>query len=400
MSNSEERIMILKMLEDGKITSEEAAKLLEALDGSQGKAQGAEYNSKRQSQANFYDEIDKARQRLNEWKTDFNKKYSQKDFDRMIDDFSTKAEKVGKNVANTTFGLVDKMIDFVGSFVDTNAFNVFGNYKLEERSFEAPAAEGMNLTVEGLNGNVLVKRHVDNRIIIKTKVRSPQNNADELLSFNLAENSLSLTLSKPGNFSVSHEIYLPAVKLGTIKLGSSNGKIYVEDCLSGQFECITKNAPVDLMGVNSDKVSVTTRNARILVSYVISKEIDINTSNSVVDIKNVKSESLKAVTTNGKIFVENVQNLAECPEMNVMLKTTNGSIKVNMNDMDNRGYKVKARTTNGNINLLVPELIFHNINKQNTGANFIEAESNGYNNYPGRVNIYGETVNGDVEVVK
>jgi DUF4097 and DUF4098 domain-containing protein YvlB len=34
MSLSEERIMILKMLEEGKITSEEASRLLEALDSS------------------------------------------------------------------------------------------------------------------------------------------------------------------------------------------------------------------------------------------------------------------------------------------------------------------------------------------------------------------------------
>jgi hypothetical protein len=33
MSVSEERLLILKMLEEGKITSEEAARLLEAIDG-------------------------------------------------------------------------------------------------------------------------------------------------------------------------------------------------------------------------------------------------------------------------------------------------------------------------------------------------------------------------------
>jgi len=399
MSNSEERLLILKMLEEGKITSEEAARLLEALEGSAGSAQEGG-GARRQRHPNFYDEIEKARQRLNEWKRDFNKKYSQKDFDRLVEEFCDKAERIGRNVASATLGIVDKMIDFVGSFVDTSAFNIFGSYAAEERSFEVQAAEGTDLTVEGLNGHILVKRHLDDKIMIRSKVRSPQNNADEILAFSEAGGAVSLKLNKTGNLSVSHEVFLPAIKLGTVKFETSNGKIYVEDCLSDVFECITKNSPVDLMGVTSDKIAVSTKNARIQIGYVIGRNIDINTNNSVIDMKNVKAETVKAVTTNGRIFIENVQNYGNLSETNLLLKTSYGGIKINMNDMDNRGYKVKAQTAGGSINLLIPELIYYNINKQGAGRSFVEAESNGYVNYPVKVNIYAETVNGDIEVVK
>lgn len=398
MSNNEERMLILKMLEEGKITSEEAARLLEAIGSNPGEA--SENNSSKQKQSNFYDEVSKMRDRVNGWKKEFKKNYNQKDFDKTVEEFSAKAEKLGKNVASVTFGVVDKIIDFVGSFVETNAFNIFGSYKVLEKNFEVAALEGMNINIEGVNGSILVKKHLENKIIIKTRTRSPQNNPDDFLVFDNNESSISLKVKKTANISVSHEIFLPAVKFNSIKFETTNSKIYVEDSKSNLFECVTKNAPIDLMGVISDKISVNTKNAKVQVGYVIGKDIEINTNNSVIDIKNIKTENLKAFTMNGRIFVENALNYENSPDINLSLKTSNGDIKVNMNDMDRRGYKVKGETTNGRINLLIPELIYYNVNKQGAGGSFVEAESNGYNNFSDKVNITAETINGYIEIIK
>lgn len=401
MANSEERILILKMLQEGKITSEEAAKLLDALETGTKEAQ-QENNTRPnyQAQPNFKDEVNRLRDRVHEWKREFKGSYNQKDFDRMVEDFSSKAEKLGKNLATTTFGIVDKMIDFVGSFVDTNSFKVFGNMPIVEKTYETLAAENMTLNIEGVNNYILVKKHLDNKIIIKSKIRSSSSNADEVLAFTDDGKNISLKPIKVENISVSHEVFLPAVRFDKIHLETSNGRIYVEDSLSGSFEAVTRNNNIELMGVNSDNINISTKNAKIQVSYVIGKQFDINTNNSVIDIKHIKAENVNAATTNGRILVENVQNYEGSPEMSLLLKTTNGGIKVNMNDMDNRAYKVKGTTTNGGINLLVPEMVYHNVNRQGSGGSFVEAESNGYNNYPSRVNITAETINGYIEVVK
>lgn len=400
MSVSEERLLILKMLQDGKITSEEAARLLEALDGS-GKQSAGENTAKQQrQQPNFYDEIFKMREKVKEWQKDIKGNYNQKDFDRAVEEFSAKAEKVGKNVAATTFGIVDKMIDFVGSFVDTNAFNIFGSCTVDERTFEAASAEGLDIDIEGINGYIQVKKHLENKIIIKSKVRSPQNSADSVLMFSETGNTVSVKVNKAGNISVSHEVFLPEIYFNKVKLETTNGKIYVEDTKSQAFEAVTRNSHIDLMGVNSDQIKLNTRNAKIQIGYVIGKNIEINTNNSIIDIKHVKSENIKAVSTNGRISVENAQNLEGAQDLNLYLSTTNGGIKVNMNDMDNRGYKVKGKTTNGSINLLIPEMIYHNVNRQDAGRSLIEAESSGYESSPERVCITAETINGYIEIVK
>jgi len=399
MSYSEERLLILKMLEEGKITSEEAARLIEALEGNK-KQDHTESTSKQQKQSGFYDEISKMRDRINEWTKDFKKNYTNKDFDKAVDEFSAKAEKLGKNVASATLGIVDRIVDYIGSFVDTNAFNIFGSYKTIDKSFEVPAIDGIDLNVMAVNGHILVKKHHDNKIIIRSRVKSPQNNADEIISFTNDSNGVSITINKTGNLSVSHEIFLPTVKFKNIRFETSNGKILIEDSISEYMECTTKNAPIEITGASSDKTVISAKNSRIQTSYIISKNIQIDATNSVVDMKNIKAVDISTVTMNGRILVENLQNYQDFSEINLVLKTTNGGIKVNMNDMDNKGYKIKALASNGDVNLLIPELMYHNVNKQKTGGNFVEAESNGYANYSKKVNINAETSNGYIEIVK
>ena len=398
MSLGEERMFVLKMLEEGKISSEEAARLIQAMESNQKNTQSD--NNFRQQKKNFSDEISKVKDRLNDWKKEFKSNYSQKDFDKAVEDFSSKVENVGKNLAYTTIGMADKLVDFVGSFIDTNSFNVFGNYKAVSKTHEVhDVNEGMELFVEGLNGNILVKKHSENKIVLKALVRSPLDNADEILVFNQNENIVSLKYNKIGNISVSYEVFLPDVKFKNISLVTKNGKIYVEDSLAEKFEAVTSNNNIDLMGVNSDQINISTKNARIQFGYVISKNIDINTDNTVIDIKHIKAENINAVTRNGRILIENVHYYQGSNNINLNLKTVQAGIKVNMNDMEKRGYKIKANTSNGEINLLIPELTYRNMSKQMRNS-FVEAESNGYEGFENKVNISVETVNGFIEIVK
>ncbi len=420
MSTSEERMLILNMLKEGKINSEEAAKLLEALD--KGNEKTKDTNGYQQNSTSFQEEAARMKERMHEWKKEFKSTYksskhemkgkihdlkkeftdsfNQKDFDKAVEEFANKAEKLGKNVATTTFSIADKLVDFVGSFIETNAFNIFGSYKSMEKTFEAKAYEGMDLKVKGTNGYIFIKKHDKEDIAIKTTVKSPTNNADELVSFNSSEKELVMDINKTGNISVSHEIFLPKIKFGNINIETINGKIYVEDSVCEKFEGITRNSHIDLMGVNSEEIAVKTKNAKIQLSYCIGKHIEINTNNSLIDVKHIKADKLKALTMNGRIVIEDVQSFDIDGDTVMDLKTSNSGIKVNMNDMDDRAYKVKAQTTHGGINLLIPDMIYSNIDKGNGSSNVVEANSKNYDEGGRKVNIKAETINGYIEIVK
>lgn len=400
MSISEERLLILKMLEEKKITSEDAAKLLAALD-EENKQESTDNFARKQKANGFADEAAKVRDRVNEWKKEFKNNYNQADFDNMIDDFATKAEKLGKNVASTTFGIVDKVIDYVGSFVDTNSFNIFGNLQTVQKNFEVYPVDGATFEISGFNGTITIKKHLDPKVTIISRIKSSAPNGEGIVTFNDDPANISVKVNSTAmNVSVSHEIFIPEKKFKLIKVENANGKIYIEDSLSEELIATTKNAHIELMGVNSDKVSVNTKNGRIQIGYVIGGKIEINTSNAVIDIKHIKAKDISAVTMNGRITIENAQNTDADTDMNMYLKTSNGGIKVNMNDMDSRVYKVKAHASNGSVNLLIPEIVYHNINRKGATGSFVEAESKDYETGINKVNITGETMNGHIEIVK
>jgi DUF4097 and DUF4098 domain-containing protein YvlB len=322
-------------------------------------------------------------------------------FKKIIDDFTSKAEKVGKNVASATFGAVDKIIDYVESVVDTGSFNFFGSYPTVEKVFEADAAEGTDLILEAINGPIVIKKHQESKVYIKTKVKTPQSNPDNLVSFESTADAIMLKLANADYSSVSHEVMLPAALFGKISLATKNSRIYVEDIKSAELECITKNGAVELMGVNSGKVSVNTKNAKVTMNYVAAKDVGITTGNSFIELKNIKAGTIKAVTANGKILVDSMGIHEEGSGIiAVDLRTKNGDIKVNMNDSDNNGYKLKAQTSNGGINLLVPGLRYNAPVRQTMTGRFVEASTEGYEASAQKVDIYAETQNGYIEVVK
>lgn len=399
---SEERLLILRMLEEKKITSEEAAKLLAALE--QEPKQEASENFRRnqnQRQNGFTDEAAKVRDRVNNWKKEFKNNYNQADFDNMIDDFANKAEKIGKNVAATTFGIVDKVIDYVGSFVDTNSFNIFGSLQTVQKNFEVIPAESATFDISAINGSVTIKKHLDPNVKIIARIKSAAPSGEGILSFVDEPSAIALKLNSTAmNVSVSYEIFIPELKFKSIKIENSNGKIYIEDSLSEEITATTKNAHIELMGVNSDKIAVNTKNGRVQMNYIIGNKIEINTTNAVIDIKHIKVQDISAVTINGRIVIENAQNIDENTDMNMFLKTSNGGIKVNMNDLDGRMYKVKAHASNGSINLLIPEIVYHNVNRRGEAGSFVEAESKDFETGLNKVIITGETMNGQIEIVK
>lgn len=402
MSSSEERMLILNMLKEGKITTEEAARLLEALDGAADKsAPDGKQGKSAKGGPDYYDEVAKLKERINQWKEEFNKNYKAEDLEKTINDFAKKAEKVARDVAAATFGAIDKAIDYVGGVIDTGSLNFFGAYPSAERTFEAEAADGKDIEMEGVNGQIIVKKHQEDKIKIKTTVRSPKNNPDTFVRFKDEPSCVSIRLLDPGYSSVSHEVLLPPVKYGKVSLTTKNSKISVEDTTAREFSSITKNAAVELTGVTGDSILVDTRNAKATLKYVSGKDVSIRTENAEIEVNDIKTSALKASTANGRIAVDNVLPAEGAEALtSIDLKTKLGNIRLNMNDTGNAAYRVKAQTTNGGISLLVPKMKYTSTIKQTDGGRQIEAESEDYDSNPQKVDVYAETINGNIEIIK
>lgn len=397
MSYSEEKVRVLNMVQEGKLTAEEAIKLLDALEENDARGFNQQSTSK-QKQNDFNDELNKMKDRLHGWKKEFRDNFDQKDFDKAVDEFTAKAEKIGKNVASVTLGVTDRILDYVESFVGTNVFNVFGNFNVIEKTYEAPVIEGDTLDLQALNGNIVVKKHLDNTIVIKSRVRSANSDIEALQTFSSVNGVITLKQNNIANMSVSLEVYIPQLRFKTIKLSATNGKVYVEDAAGERLDASTTNGHIEIMGATVDSVDLKSRNGKVNASYVIAKEIALETSNAPVDIKHVKTGKIQALTKNARVNIENIQNFEGVDEIQLELKTTNAPIRVNFNDMEPRGYKVKGRTTNGSINVLIPQLTYHNVNRAGIGGSFVEAESLNYSSMLEKVSVLAESTNASIEI--
>ena len=119
------------------------------------------------------------------------------------------------------------------------------------------------------------KKHTDSKIVIRSIVKSPEENAEEILDFGQNEGAVSIKYNKIGNISISHEIFLPAVKFKSIKLFTKTQQDLCGRFIAENFEAVTSNSNIDLMGVTGDKVNAATKNGRINFGYIIGREINI-----------------------------------------------------------------------------------------------------------------------------
>lgn len=106
------------------------------------------------------------------------------------------------------------------------------------------------------------------------------------------------------------------------------------------------------------------------------------------------------MTANGKILIDNVQNYDNENMAELTLRTSNADIKANINDSEDKGYKIKAKTSNGDINLLIPNLLYRNAMKPDRFNRQADAETENYAAAAQKVNICAETTNGYIEVIK
>jgi len=165
-----------------------------------------------------------------------------------------------------------------------------------------------------------------------------------------------------------------------------------------KLEAEATNGQIEIMGTTIDSIVLKSRNGRVNASYVIAKNIELETTNAPIDLKHVKTGKIQAITKNGRVTVENIQNIDGIEEIQLDLRTTNAPIKINFNDMEPRGYKVKGRTTHGNINILIPQLTYHNVNRAGVGGSFVEAESLNYSAMTEKIFVLAESTNASIEI--
>lgn len=410
----EEKMMILSMLEEGKITSEEAIKLMEALEDM---------------------EMPKKSIELDEEKANTSSKKSSKQlFETLGDignDIGNALEDIGNDLGNTFSKMFDGLKDAGTSF------NFKGNYEtiVTDLDMDLSNIENPSLDLRAVNGNIRIRPKDGDKVIIKSTCQykngllAPN---EPYFDFYMDKNKLIFIPKYNSNISIKLDVSLPEKHYNEITLNSSNGKIDIEELNSDILKCITTNSSIDVVevncqeidlitknskiqcsGTNSNLLKATTANSNILLMDVTAKEVEaktsnakitandidaekiiFKTSNSPIEVNDITCDTINLTTSNSRVILDDI-DLDRVKE--IRIATSNGSIHSEIDEVSKDIY-FDLETSMGSISLDIPNLVYK-LNKQaNLGFRKIVAHSMGFDENKDHIKFTASTSNGSIKI--
>ncbi|MGE5594047.1 MAG: DUF4097 family beta strand repeat-containing protein [Betaproteobacteria bacterium] len=420
----EEHMMILKMLEEGKITSEEAAALIEALDeateaghGSPGRG-GAGGSSGPPDELGGATEGDAAPsderaggagagvedgahaedtqetrgggigERAGEWRRggrgpDLSKiraladrlaHLAEASYGPALESLADRIEKAVERAVEEK----ERAMPFLGAFAPGVTV---------KKSFEGTFdGHSETVTVEAVtsNGGIAIEPWDGPgfRVEVRARVRgvpsdpaSAQARLEEAIDYEAAPGKLRIDCSGGRAVSgASLTIQLPRRFKYDFGLETSNGKIEIGPLDCGTIDVETSNGRIDLDGTSATVAELETSNGRIQCRGAARK--------------------LVAETSNGSIFLACRKPSGEAV---YELETSNGSIEVQLAAGDEVGCCVEAETSYGDIHVALPDLVYQ-ANTRSMGHKEVKAMTPDYEAKANRVRIKAETSNGSITI--
>lgn len=342
----EERLLILSMLKDGKITVQEATDLLEALENNDANTDKDYTKKKEQS-----------------FKDDKHKKLSHMTF-----------EEIGSDIGNAVSNMIDGLRDIGGSIgLNFNTETIQLDLEEDLVNIEHPI-----LDLKVINGSIVLNKWEKDTISIKATCQYKNgllDNNPDFYKFYIEEDKIVFAPTYNKDISIKLDVFVPNKEYKEILLNTNNGKINIQDINVNNLNCVTTNGSIYSSKINSDKIYLYTNNAKIEAIDISSEIIDLSTSN-------------------GRIVCNHVDiNRAS----NVRLSTSNGSITSNLNGLT-KGTYFDLDTSMGGVNIDLPNMIFMNKDQGFTGSKRTIAHNSNYDASNENVQYNATTSNGSIKI--
>lgn len=333
----EEKLLILKMLEEGKITSEEAIKLLETFDKS-------DTGSK-----TYEKEKDTTTHKLNQTINEFSKK-AEKLADKLGPDFISKVENVSSDFAEAAVKFADKLVNYLGTGISN-----IDRYNNITKEYTFPITnENAKIQIKTQNIKVYMRKTDSEEVKIKLKLNLYEEEADIDKYINLESNEelLNFITDYPSKIWGKLDISIPN-NVKEIFVETTNAKCEFNDIKTSELKCTTSNGKIEIDGCKTDLINLKTNNAKIQIEDTIALEAIIETTNANIEIENSSFDDLKSNTTNNGIYLINFDSEKE-GEANYDLQTTNGKIRISLPKKEDNetAHKINAKTSLGNIHII------------------------------------------------
>ncbi len=432
---NEEKRMILEMLKDGKISTEEAEKLLDAL-GKTKESTGSFYSGRSSSkkEINLEQIMQKISGKLDEMAVKLGGNEG--------DSFSKTIGNIGVEVGSAVSDLgKDLGQAFEGIVLNVKDFAVNSNNKEMETiqsaiEYDLSGVRNPTLDFKAVNGGIILKSSKEAEKLslnvtasYKRKEISP---GEKLFDFYLEDDRLIFSPRFSG-VSIAIEGIIPrmdydkiylqtkngglamkGVSCDLVNFETTNGRILLKGISAKNIELSTKNGRIEFEKIGANEINAQTSNGKLKLANVDCPLINCRTSNSSVEAYSVRSDDLVLKTTNSSLVADSIlserillyttngkvelTNYDEESVSEIDLQTTNGSIKIDKTPKY-KPSKYMLETSMGSIEINKDRLIYSTNTHVNYGMKKVEAESTDYLDNEDRAIVYkAATSNGSIKI--
>lgn len=365
----EERALILSMLEQGKITADEAMKLLESLEDT------------KDYKFNSFEDIT----------SDFKEAVSKIDATEIKDNIKASVSNI-----NTEY-LKSDLKNSITSMVQNifgSGFGDYANSKKTSMNIDLKDISSPNLTFIGVNGPIKIKSYDSDtiKVDITTKFKDASLKDEDLFILSNTNNEISIYPKYENNISVSFDILVPNKLYNTIKLDTKNSSIDCKDLKFIELSALTKNSGIYLSNLDGDNIEAKTSNSRIVLKEIFAKQIVAKTSNSSIRTDEINAESIHLSTSNSRIETRDL-NLKTLKEIN--LETSNSSIISDLGNV-NKPIYFSLSTSNGSITVDNPSsLVYSNLKSKSR----VSAHTTDFDEAKEYIKFTASTSNGSIKII-
>ena len=412
----EEKLLILKMLQEGKITAEDAVKLLEALE--------SKATSTASSGSKINELKDELTAKLNEMKIDekFNKfgEKASKIAETLGERAGKLAEQLGENINPEKIGnntekfteeftkrmesLGQDIAESASKFADTFASQLDG---LFESSYEKyryssnytyPMAEDVNIYLKTSNFSIKISPSDSNDMKVNIYANSnvPQLSIDEYFKVITEGGNFRLSSEFPGRTRGRMELQVPK-GVNVLSLSTDNAKCEINGIASRLLNCSTSNGRVVLSGCSAEEIEILTDNEKVVFNEVTARIANIRTSNSKISIENSHLDNIDAKTSNAAILAD-ANRKGDSLNSNYIFNTSNGKIDIGLTASEGYEHMVDARTTMGSIDVNLANLTYAMDKKSIGMQSSAEVKSENFDTSSNKIIIRAVTTNAPINV--
>ena len=412
---NEERFLILKMVEEGKITAQEAVALIEALEAELSVERTAEWAEAVTEGSTPAEKVGPSQWAKVQNLRDVAEKAGDSEFTRRLEEEANRFAKNVEEAADKLSHVIEERIEkevkpalanlpsFLASIpVIGEWVGSFSTITEERQGYFA--ADTVELDIATENGSIEVEGWLEDhyRLVLKKKVRSngeesARERAAEIVEINETIDAMRIVSKAGPNEALHIRLTVPQDKLYRLKFSTSNGEVKGASLTNVGGSIVTSNGRVGLKDLNGERLTARTSNGSVECDNMSMRELILTTSNGRIKADGF-AERLEARTSNGSIQVE--PRLGESlQEQSLDLHTSNGGIQVRLPLALQNACWLDASNSFSAIKVSLDDLLYH-IREHSFGHNRIQAETKGYAKADARISVHARTSNGGISIEK